>query len=110
MGLWTGGDFSNRGKLVQSYRDHYEHVRSVVPKEKILEFKAGDGYEPLCRFLGKPVPKDEQYPHINRPDNIITIHKSIWWFTIINAAIRVGKVVGAFGVVGLAAWYYRYKT
>lgn len=109
MGVWTGGDFNNRRKLQQSYRDHYAHVRSVVPKNNILEFKPGDGYEQLCRFLGKPVPENEQYPHINQPDNIITMHKSIWWFTLANAVLKVGGAVGAIVVAALAVWYYQYK-
>jgi hypothetical protein len=28
-----------------------------LPPERLLVFELGDGWEPLCRFLGKPVPE-----------------------------------------------------
>lgn len=39
-------------------------VRGMVPKERLLEWSVEDGWEPLCEFLGKPVP-DEPFPHEN---------------------------------------------
>ncbi len=41
-----------------------EKVISTVPPEKLLIHHAKDGYEPLCKFLGLPVP-DEKYPRMN---------------------------------------------
>lgn len=46
------------------YLDHYQHVRDVVPKDRLLEFRSQDGWVPLCRFLGKDVPNGE-YPNVN---------------------------------------------
>lgn len=46
------------------YRLHNDHVREVVPKDRLLEFKAADGWEPLCEFLGKDVPEGK-FPHRN---------------------------------------------
>lgn len=39
-------------------------IRGLVPKERLLEWSVEDGWEPLCRFLGKPIP-DEPFPHAN---------------------------------------------
>ena len=39
-------------------------IRGLVPKERLLEWYAEDGWEPLCKFLGKPVP-DVEFPHAN---------------------------------------------
>lgn len=39
-------------------------IRGLVPKERLLEWTVEDGWEPLCEFLGKPVP-DEPFPHTN---------------------------------------------
>jgi len=47
-----------------AYRHHYRDVREVVPKERLLDFQLKDGWEPLCAFLGKPVP-DVPFPHEN---------------------------------------------
>lgn len=39
-------------------------IRGLVPQERLLEWTVEDGWEPLCEFLGKPVP-DEPFPHAN---------------------------------------------
>lgn len=39
-------------------------IRGLVPKERLLEWYIDDGWEPLCNFLGKPVPSME-FPHAN---------------------------------------------
>ncbi|RYP52338.1 hypothetical protein DL769_010695 [Monosporascus sp. CRB-8-3] len=43
---------------------HNAHIRKVVPKERLLEMEVQDGWEPLCKFLGKPIP-DEPFPRSN---------------------------------------------
>ncbi|OCL02422.1 hypothetical protein AOQ84DRAFT_229096 [Glonium stellatum] len=65
--LWDEQTKAKYGVGVRSteyYSCHNNHVRKVVPKERLLEFKAADGWEPLCNFLGKDVPQGE-YPHRN---------------------------------------------
>ncbi|KAK2603796.1 hypothetical protein QQS21_003998 [Conoideocrella luteorostrata] len=57
-----GSAVRKNGKLV--YRDHCNMIRGLVPKERLLEWYIGDGWEPLCEFLGKPVPGIE-FPHAN---------------------------------------------
>ncbi|KAI4112749.1 MAG: hypothetical protein LQ338_008279 [Usnochroma carphineum] len=110
MNIWTGGSFDDRSKLCQSYRDHYAHIRAVVPQEKILEFKPKDGWEELCTFLGKPIPADEPYPRINQPDNIIKMHTMVWYMVVAKAVQKIGGTIVAVGVAAGAAWYYRYKS
>lgn len=44
--------------------DHNEHIRQIVPKENLLEWNLAEGWEPLCKFLGKPIPR-VPVPHIN---------------------------------------------
>ncbi|KAJ7167412.1 P-loop containing nucleoside triphosphate hydrolase protein [Mycena crocata] len=36
---------------------HYEEVRKMTPKDKLLQFSVKDGWEPLCKFLGKDIPE-----------------------------------------------------
>ena len=48
------GDFERNGKRV--FQEHYEMVRSLVPKENLLEYQVQDGWAPLCQFLGAGVP------------------------------------------------------
>ena len=46
------------------YREKYAEVRRLVPEGRRLEWKLEEGWEPLCRFLGKEIP-DEPFPRIN---------------------------------------------
>lgn len=63
----TGGSFAgdwSKRNMIKCYRDHVEEVISLCPPEKLLLYHAADGWEPLCTFLGVPVP-DRPYPHLN---------------------------------------------
>ncbi|KAK0706070.1 hypothetical protein B0T26DRAFT_788410 [Lasiosphaeria miniovina] len=53
-----------RGNAAWVHQEHSSMIRGLVPKERLLEWQIEDGWEPLCRFLGKPVPEAE-FPHAN---------------------------------------------
>lgn len=57
------GNFELNGQ--KSFAEHYKLVKSLVPPEKLLEYNINEGWEPLCRFLGKPIPS-EPMPFINQ--------------------------------------------
>ena len=59
-------DFEATGKW--RYRAHSNEIRGILSKqpERLLEWTVEDGWEPLCRFLGKDIPKDD-FPHGNTP-------------------------------------------
>jgi hypothetical protein len=46
------------------YREHCAMIRGLVPEGRLLEWKIEDGWEPLCKFLGKEIPK-EPFPRAN---------------------------------------------
>ncbi|KAI9146869.1 putative efflux pump antibiotic resistance protein [Paramyrothecium foliicola] len=50
-----------------SYDEYYRKIRSMVPPERRLEYKIGDGWEPLCEFLGKEIP-NVPFPRMNDRD------------------------------------------
>jgi hypothetical protein len=66
MGLF--GDLyphmADRKYMIDFYHRHDAEVRATVPKERLLVYEAGSGWEPLCAWLGVPVPA-EPYPHEN---------------------------------------------
>jgi len=39
------------------YREHNERVKKIVPKDRLLIWNVKDGWEPLCKFLNKDIPK-----------------------------------------------------
>ncbi|KAI1259067.1 hypothetical protein F5Y18DRAFT_433607 [Xylariaceae sp. FL1019] len=48
-----------------TYDKYYERIRQMVPPERRLEYRFGDGWEPLCDFLGKDIP-DVPFPRVNK--------------------------------------------
>jgi hypothetical protein len=64
--------------LLESYDSHIENVRRVVPKENLLEFQPGQGWHPLCEFLGKPV-QSGPYPHLNDAQDAMRKEYSLYW-------------------------------
>ncbi|KAJ7265525.1 hypothetical protein C8J57DRAFT_1329880 [Mycena rebaudengoi] len=42
---------------------HYENIRRLVPKERLLEYEVGEGWARLGAFLGKDVP-DVNFPRL----------------------------------------------
>ena len=46
------------------FEEHNQAVIDVIPASRLLVYQTGDGWEPLCRFLGVPVPP-EDFPHLN---------------------------------------------
>ena len=62
---WTfGGETRSEVHVKSIFNAHNEAVRSLVPPDRLLEYRITEGWEPLCRFLGCAVP-DEPYPHSN---------------------------------------------
>ena len=74
----------------------------VVSETDILDFKPEYGKEQLCRSLAKFIPEGLHYPYIIQPDKIITLHKYIWWFTLTNIILKVGRQLRRLWVGGLA--------
>lgn len=101
----TGGDWQNHVALRQGYLDHNAHVRTLVSKEKFLEFQVGEGWGPLCRFLGHPEP-DIPYPNINAGDWTAKFTQVVYRQILIGKAKKALPIVVAVlvAIVGLIAW------
>jgi hypothetical protein len=59
-----GGRLSDRAFMVDYFKRHTEEVKACVPADRLLVFEASDGWEPLCAFLGVPIP-ETPYPAEN---------------------------------------------
>lgn len=59
-----GGRLGDRDHAVKIFQDHIDCVRETVPAERLLVFQVTEGWEPLCEFLGVPVPA-EPFPRTN---------------------------------------------
>ena len=49
---------------IAAFERHNARVRATVPAHRLLEWRAADGWAPLCAALGVPVP-NEPFPHTN---------------------------------------------
>jgi hypothetical protein len=102
--IWTKNDMYNRAALRQGFLDHYAHVRSVVPKENLLEFKPEEGWGPLCEFLGKEEP-EEPFPHINDADSLIEFMRFVWWILVFRVVTKLAVPVVGVGAVFGGVWW-----
>lgn len=89
--------------LLESFDKHDSHVRTVVPKERLLEFHPSQGWGPLCRFLNIPVPAVE-FPHLNEPQSLVQLRKAMYWERW-RVVMQDGvKKLGMMSLVLAAAW------
>ena len=91
--IWNGlfkNKFSDRKFAIRIFNEHIQNVRRHTPKEDLLIFNVKDGWQPLCDFLGVPIPKTIPFPHVNTSDNMIkslNAVKLIPYLTIILVTI-----------------------
>ena len=95
-------DVSNRDAAIKAYVARNEHIRHVVPKERLLELDGKLGYAPLCAFLGKEIPREkggneEAYPHTNLEESM----NRAMLFVLRTAQLKA--LTYAVGSLGLAA-------
>ncbi|KAB8070528.1 P-loop containing nucleoside triphosphate hydrolase protein [Aspergillus leporis] len=58
----------------RTFLQHIEWLKEIVPEERLVFFDVKDGWEPLCKALGKDIP-DIPFPQINDSDEIGRIAK-----------------------------------
>ncbi len=54
----------DRAWMTDFFRRHDAEVKAAFPAERLLVYEVGSGWDPLCKFLGVPVP-DAPYPAEN---------------------------------------------
>lgn len=59
-----GGRMDSAEHLLETFRAHVEEVTAEIPPHRLLRFEVRQGWEPLCGFLGVPVPA-EPFPKVN---------------------------------------------
>jgi Sulfotransferase domain len=59
-----GGRITDKAGALAAYHRRTREVSAAVPPAQLLVFDVAERWEPLCRFLGVPVP-EEPFPHVN---------------------------------------------
>ena len=65
------GNVTDKAHVIACYERHNAMVRRAIPTDRLLVFAVTDGWEPLCAFLGLPVPA-EPFPKSNSTDEWIS--------------------------------------
>ena len=60
-----GGRFEDREHAIEVFNRHTAAVRERVPADRLLVYQVREGWEPLCRFLGVPIPEGKPFPRLN---------------------------------------------
>jgi len=63
-----GGRLDDADHVKAVFERNNAEVQASLPPERLLVYNLGDGWEPLCRFLSKPVP-DTPYPNSNSTES-----------------------------------------
>jgi hypothetical protein len=69
QGSFSDG-FAEPAQLIEQMERHNEEVKRGVPADRLLVWEVGEGWEPLCEFLGVPVPEGP-LPHENDRDTFL---------------------------------------
>jgi hypothetical protein len=68
MGWGTDPRLRDRDWMLQRYHRHNAEVQATIPAERLLVYNVAEGWGPLCRFLGRPIP-DAPFPQVNSTDD-----------------------------------------
>ncbi|MBD1995237.1 sulfotransferase family protein [Leptolyngbya sp. FACHB-541] len=66
-------DLANRSVCIEAFDRHNELVRNSGLGQRLLEWEASNGWEPLCRALDLEIP-EEAFPHENSTATYIQKH------------------------------------
>lgn len=69
-----GDRIADKDFMVDYFKRRNDAVIAAVPRERLLVFEAKEGWEPLCAFLGVPVP-DAPYPRVNSREEMLGTHE-----------------------------------
>jgi len=87
---------------VQFYHDHVNEVKAHVPPGRLLVWEVKEGWAPLCKFLGIPIP-DQPFPRLNDTAEMDGTRKSIQrasWLIVVLVPTAMA----------LAAYYFNFST
>jgi hypothetical protein len=69
-----GNRLDDRSHTIATFERHNRAVQAAIPAERLLVYEVSRGWEPLCRFLGVPVP-DAPFPRANTREELLTSYR-----------------------------------
>ena len=80
-------------------------IRSIVPPENLLEYKMGEGYQPLCDFLEVPLPENKKFPRTNDTDGFVERCTKRNRMQMMNCIFRYSVYGGSFAAAVLGVTF-----
>lgn len=104
---WGATSFQQwRNNARGKYIEHNSMVKAAVPKERLLVYRLGEGWEPLCRFLGREVPVEVEFPRVNETEEL---KERVFLALMLGVRKAVGRwlvvVSWLVPVVAIAVWW-----
>ncbi|KAM7207247.1 hypothetical protein V8F20_002513 [Naviculisporaceae sp. PSN 640] len=113
-GVADGAELRKKEVLRAAWERHHREIREMCAGQegKLLNYKMGDGWEPLCEFLGCELPRDGEgkvlpFPHANEA---AALRKKIMAQQVAmlkKAAAAVAPWVGVIGAAVVGWWWWR---
>jgi hypothetical protein len=67
----TFGGSLDKDNAIAVFNAHNDEVRRLVPRKRLLVYESGEGWQPLCAFLGVAVPS-APYPKVNTTGDFVS--------------------------------------
>lgn len=107
----------------QAYLNHYKRLNELPPPDRALDYDVADGWEPLCKFLGRDVPS-VPFPVVkNRTSSLgqqmmrLMLRKiamRVFWFVAVACAVLLttgGDIwLHLFGLMNRCFWRFVEKA
>ena len=81
-------------------------MKQYVPSERLLVFEVKQGWEPLCQFLGVPVPQDKPFPHLN---DTAEFRRRVQILGLIRWLAPLAALIGIAASMALVGYWLRSK-
>lgn len=92
------GDFNAHSRAI--YDEHHAFIRSIVPADRLLEYRVKEGWEPLCRFLGREAP-DAAFPHVNDTESMNAGYRQLQLIRLRTAMTQLFNWAAYIWVIGM---------
>ena len=79
---------------MKKFDEWNQSVIDYVPKERLLVYQVKEGWEPLCKFLNKPMP-NRSFPYKNKTKNMGHMSRFINVVFIILIFIIIGIIISS---------------
>lgn len=86
-------NLKNKAHCLEVFKRNIEEVKAVVPADQLLIFDVKEGWEPLCKFLGKKVP-EEPFPNANERKSFKRMFTKFRWIDRCLVVLAIGIPLG----------------